>query len=266
MSSVLDQIIAGVRTDLAARMAETPLDALLEMLEDTPPARDPMPVFRGPGLSVIAEVKRASPSAGELAEIFDPADLALSYIGGGAQAVSVLTESRHFKGSLSDLDWVRMKINAPILRKDFIVEPYQLYETRVHRGDICLLIVAALDDSKLKDLYQLACELGLTPLIEVHNALEAERACRLSPQLIGVNNRDLKTLRVDLAQFEHIVGVLDPGVVKVAESGIERPGDAARMRKAGADVILVGSALVKEVNPGAMIAAMIGASSDEVDS
>lgn len=261
MSTILDQIIAGVREDLDARMAEVPLDELREQIGDLPTPRDPLPTFAAPGLSVIAEVKRSSPSAGELAKIVDPGALALSYVGGGAAAISVLTESRRFGGSLFDLDWVRMKVNVPILRKDFIVDPYQIYETRVHRADICLLIVAALDDVQLGSLYELARSLGLTCLVEVHTVEEARRARALGARLIGVNNRDLTTLQVDLGRFPAIAPELGDEVIRVVESGIRRPFDAARLRRAGADVVLVGSALVTEINPGAMIAAMIGAAS-----
>lgn len=261
MTTVLDDIIAGVREDLAAREAQTSLDEVIAAVEGAPAVRDPMPAFRASGLSVICEVKRSSPSKGALAEIDDPAVLALAYAGGGAAAISVLTEQRRFGGSLDDLDLVGWRVDQPLLRKDFMVEPYQIYEARAHGADLILLIVAALDDAKLRELYDVATGLGLTPLVEVHTPDEAKRAVDLGAELIGVNNRNLKTLDVDLARFEQIAESIPGGIVKVAESGIKSPADAARVTSAGADAILVGEALVTEANPGAMIAAMIAAGS-----
>ncbi|WP_341729471.1 indole-3-glycerol phosphate synthase TrpC [Brooklawnia sp.] len=259
MTTVLDQIIAGVREDLADRQLRTPLDEVIAQLQTAPAVHDPMPEFRGPQLSVICEVKRSSPSKGALADIPDPAELALAYAGGGAAAISVLTEERRFGGSLTDLDLVRWRVDQPILRKDFTVEPYQIYEARAHGADLILLIVAALDDSRLREFFRLTTELGMTALVEVHTPDEARRAVDLGAELIGVNNRNLKTLEVDLTMFERIGGVLPDEVVKVAESGITSPAHAARVSAAGANAILVGEALVTDVNPGAAIAAMIAA-------
>lgn len=263
MSTVLDEIIVGVREDLAERQARWPRRKLLDQVAAASPVRDPMPTFRAPGLSVIAEVKRASPSKGALAPIAEPDRLALTYAGGGAAAISVLTEQRRFGGSLADLDMVRFAVNLPILRKDFVVDPYQLYEARAHGADLALLIVAALDDAQLASLYALCGELGLTALVEVHTPDEARRAVDLGAELIGVNNRNLKTLEVDLANFEAIAPIIPDPVVKVAESGILRPAHAARVRACGADVILVGEALVTDDNPRAAIAAMIAAADSQ---
>lgn len=259
MSTVLDEIIVGVREDLAERQARWPLAQLIDQIPSAPPVRDPMPAFRAPQLSVIAEVKRSSPSKGALAEIAEPDQLALTYAGGGATAISVLTDQRRFGGSLADLDMVRYTVDLPILRKDFVVDPYQLYEARRHGADLALLIVAALGDADLRSLYALCGELGLTALVEVHTPDEARRAVDLGAELIGVNNRNLKTLDVDLANFEAIAPIIPDGAVKVAESGILRPAHAARVRAAGADAILVGEALVTDDNPRAAIAAMIAA-------
>ena len=263
MSTVLDQIVAGVREDLAVRKAALPMDEVVRLAAEAWPARDPMPVFAGPGLTVIAEVKRSSPSRGALAPIAQPAELASSYAAGGAAAISVLTEQRRFGGTLADLDAVRAAVNLPILRKDFVVEAYQLYETRAHGADLALLIVASLDDAQLSGLHALALQLGLTPLVEVHTPDEARRALEVGATLIGVNNRNLKTLEVDLSVFETIAPLLGGEVVTVAESGILRPADAARVRAAGADVILVGEALVTDNNPRAAIAALIAAADDQ---
>lgn len=259
MSTVLDEIIVGVRADLAAREGALPIAALIERVAAAPLARDPLPGFYGPHLSVIAEVKRSSPSKGALAAIPDPARLARSYADGGASAISVLTEQRRFGGSLEDLAAVRAAVDLPVLRKDFVVDPYQVYEARAYGADLVLLIVAALDDQKLAALHRLALELGMTPLVEVHTPDEARRAVDLGAQLIGVNNRNLKTLEVDLAMFERIAPLLPAETLKVAESGILAPAHAARVRAAGADVILVGEALVIDSDPAAAIAALVGA-------
>ena len=219
--SVLDDIVAGVREDLAGRQAVVPEARLRELVAAAPPARDPMPAFRAPGLSVIAEVKRRSPSKGDLADIPDPAALAQAYAAGGAAAISVLTEERRFNGSLDDLRAVRAAVDTPLLRKDFIVTEYQLLEARAAGADLVLLIVAALDDVTLARLHDEARALGLTVLVEVHDEQEIARA-----------------------------------VVKVAESGITGPEDAARYAAEGADVVLVGEALVKDGDPATAVALM----------
>lgn len=259
MTTVLDDIIAGVREDLETRKTHTPLADLQAYAAEARQPIDVVPIFKADPLSVIAEVKRSSPSEGALASIDSADELALTYVGGGASAISVLTEQRRFGGTLTDLDIVRMRVDQPILRKDFIVDPYQIYENRVHGADITLLIVAALNDAQLAAFHALSLELGLRPLVEVHTVEEAKRALDVGAELIGVNNRNLKTLEVDLSMFERIVHVLPDSVVKVAESGIHSPFDALRMRRAGADAILVGSSLVKDANPAAAIRAMIGA-------
>lgn len=263
MSNVLDKIVAGVQEDMAARQARVPLAALVERIADAPPPRDPMPAFKSARLSVIAEVKRSSPSKGVLAAIETPAELAASYADGGASAISVLTEQRRFGGSLADLDAVRAAVDLPILRKDFVVDPYLLYEARAHGADLALLIVASLDDDQLRGLYDLALELGLTPLVEVHTPDEAERAVRLGAQLIGVNNRNLKTLEVDLDMFAQIAPVIPDDRVKVAESGILAPAHAGQMRAAGADVVLVGEALVTNNDPQTAIGELLAAADSQ---
>ena len=254
--SVLDDIVAGAREDLAARQAALPIEQLRELALAAPSPRDPMPAFRAPGLSVIAEVKRKSPSKGDLADIPDPAALASKYAAGGADAISVLTEARRFNGSLDDLRAVRAVVPTPLLRKDFIVTEYQLLEARAAGADLILLIVAALDDTTLRTLHEQARELGLTPLGETHNAEEIRRALAMGPDLIGVNARNLKTLDVDPDAFGRLVGELPDTVVKVAESGITGVADAERYHREGADVVLVGEALVKDGDPTAAVSAM----------
>jgi indole-3-glycerol phosphate synthase len=256
--SVLDDIVAGVREDLARRRAETPEGDLRARLLGLPPALDPMPAFRRPGASVVAEVKRRSPSRGALADVPDPGALAAAYQRGGAAAISVLTEERRFGGSLDDLDATRAAVEVPVLRKDFVVEPYQLLEARAHGADLVLLIVAMLPDDELRRLYDRALELGLTPLVEVHDETEAERAVALGATLVGVNSRNLKTLEVDPATFGKVAPSLPDGVVRVAESGIATPDDVRRHVGEGADVVLVGEALVRDGDPEGAVRAMTG--------
>ncbi|QCX27205.1 indole-3-glycerol phosphate synthase TrpC [Nocardioides jishulii] len=256
--SVLDDIVAGVRIDLARRVSETPLRDLRAALADVDAPRDPMPHFAAPGSSVIAEVKRSSPSKGHLADIPDPADLAAAYARGGAGAISVLTEERRFKGSLDDLRAVRAAVDVPILRKDFIVESYQLVEARAAGADLALLIVAALDDDTLRRLHDEARELGLTVLVEVHDEAETERAVALGAELIGVNARNLKTLAVDDATFSRLAPLIPDDRVKVAESGINSPADVAGFVSQGARVVLVGEALVKDGDPENAVRTMTG--------
>jgi indole-3-glycerol phosphate synthase len=254
--SVLDDIVAGVRVDLAGRQEQVPESELRTLVVQAPPPRDPMPAFRSPGLSVIAEVKRRSPSKGDLADIPDPAALASAYAAGGADAISVLTEARRFNGSLDDLRAVRAAVDTPLLRKDFIVTSYQLLEARAAGADLVLLIVAALDDDTLARLHDEARALGMTVLVEVHDEAEIDRALAIGAELVGVNARNLKTLAVDPDTFGRLVGRLPDGVVRVAESGITGPDDAARYAGEGADVVLVGEALVKDGDPAAAVATM----------
>ncbi len=253
---MLAEIIDGVRLDLAVREADRSEADLRAALSDVSPALDPMPHFRRAGSSVIAEVKRRSPSKGDLAEIPDPAVLARQYAAGGAAAISVLTEERRFGGSLADLVAVRAAVPTPILRKDFMVTTYQLLEARVAGADLALLIVAALDDDTLRRLYDEARELGLTVLVEVHDEQETERAVALGAELIGVNARNLKTLAVDHDTFSRLAPLVPDDRVLVAESGISGPGDVARFVDQGARAVLVGEALVKDGSPQAAVAAM----------
>ena len=256
--SVLDDIVAGVRTDLAARESVTGLADLRAALADVDPPRDPMPHFRAAGSSVIAEVKRRSPSKGDLADITDPAALARQYAAGGAAAISVLTEQRRFGGSLDDLRAVRAAVDTPLLRKDFIVTPYQLVEARAAGADLALLIVAALTDDQLRALYDEARGLDLTVLVEVHDEAETERAVALGAELIGVNARNLKTLAVDGDTFGRLAPLIPADRVKVAESGIFGRDDVLRFVSQGARAVLVGEALVKDGDPEQAVRAMTG--------
>jgi indole-3-glycerol phosphate synthase len=257
--TVLDEIVDGVRADLAERQRGVSVADLRATVEQAPPALDPMPAFRAPGVSVIAEVKRRSPSKGDLAEIPDPAVLAAEYEAGGAAAISVLTEQRRFGGSLEDLRLVRSRVAVPVLRKDFIVTSYQLLEARAAGADLVLLIVAALDQDELTALHDEARALGLTALVEVHDVDEVARAVDAGAGLIGINARNLRTLDVDPATFARVAPAVPDGVVTVAESGIGGPDDVASAAGRGADVVLVGEALVRGNDPRSAVAALVAA-------
>lgn len=256
--SVLDEIVAGVRADLASRAAVMTEADLIASLADVAPPRDPMPQLRSAGSSVIAEVKRRSPSKGELAPIPDPAALATAYAAGGAAAISVLTEQRRFGGSLEDLRAVRAAVDVPLLRKDFVVEPYQVLEARAAGADLVLLIVAALTDDTLRRLHDQARELGLQVLVEVHDEAETERAVALGAELLGVNSRNLKTLAVDAATFGRLAPMVPGDRVLVAESGISGAADVQRFVDEGARAVLVGEALVGDGDPAAAVRSMTG--------
>lgn len=257
--SVLDEILAGVRDDLAERQSVVGLDELKRLAHPRDPALDPMPHFRAEGISVIAEVKRASPSRGQLAEITDPASLAADYEAGGAATISVLTERRRFGGSLADLRAVRNAVSVPVLCKDFILTSYQLWEARAAGADLALLVVAALTDNELVGLVDRARSIGLTPLVEVHDARQLARALDAGADLIGVNARDLTTLKVDRDTFARLAPLVPDGVVRVAESGVRGPHDVLEYARAGADVVLVGETLVTGKDPRTAVADMVAA-------
>ena len=254
--SVLDSIIEGVREDLAARRGS--MGALHERIDAQAPALDAHSFLSRNEMNVIAEVNRSSPSKGNLAPITDPAALAEKYQEAGAAAVSVLTEQRRFGGSLADLDAVRSRIDIPVLRKDFMVDEYQFLEARAHGADIVLLIVAALSKSQLKDFYDLATELGMASLIEVHTQSELESAMDISPRIVGVNSRNLKTLEVSASVFEELIPAIPSSVIRVAESGISSRADVAQAQKAGATAILVGESLVKSGDPISAMRELLG--------
>jgi len=254
--SVLDSIIEGVREDLAARRGS--MGALHERIDAQAPALDAHSFLSRDEMNVIAEVKRSSPSKGNLAPISDPAALAEKYQEAGAAAVSVLTEQRRFGGSLADLDAVRSRIEIPVLRKDFMVDEYQFLEARAHGADIVLLIVAALSKSQLKDFYDLASELGMASLVEVHTQSELESAMDISPRIVGVNSRNLKTLEVSASVFEELIPTIPSSVIRVAESGISTRADVAQAQKVGATAILVGESLVKSGDPISAMRELLG--------
>jgi indole-3-glycerol phosphate synthase len=254
--SVLDSIIEGVREDLAAR--RLPMAQIAEAMDQAAPVNDPLNVLLANEMSVIAEVKRSSPSKGNLASITDPAALAEQYALAGATMISVLTEQRRFAGSLNDLDAVRTRVQTPILRKDFMVDEYQFFEARAHGADVVLLIVAALGQNQLNDYHQLALELGMRAVVEVHTNDELERALDISPQIVGVNSRNLKTLAVDSKAFAELIPRIPTSIVRVAESGISKRADVEFAQKFGATAILVGEALVKAGDPAVAMRELLG--------
>lgn len=259
--SVLDDIIAGVRQDLKEREDRVPLARIKEMETQVPEAKDVLNALRNRdgAVKIISEVKRSSPSKGALASIPDPAALASTYEAGGASVISVLTEQRRFNGSLADLDAVRAAVDIPILRKDFIVTPYQIHEARAHGADLVLLIVAALEQNVLVSLLERTRSLGMEALVETHSRLEALRAMEAGASIIGVNARNLKTLEVDRSTVEQVIDVIPQDVVAVAESGVANAHDVFEYAKWGADAVLVGEALVTSGDPRASIQDMVSA-------
>lgn len=243
--TVLDKILANTEREVAARKSDMRIQEVIDAAHIAAPPRDVISVLRRETVALIAEVKKASPSRGILVEDFDPVHLGRTYDENGAAAISVLTDEKFFKGSLDYLTAVRDTVAVPVLRKDFIIDPYQIYEGRSAGADIILLIVAALDDTQLADLYSLIKDLGMEALVEVHNEAELERALKLNPRLLGVNNRDLKTFSVDLNNCGRLIAAVDTTEVTfVAESGIKTDADVKHMGDLGAHAVLVGETLV----------------------
>jgi len=259
--SVLDDILVDVRADLAARQRATPLEQLKLAATKTTSPRDVISALRRQGVAVIAEVKRSSPSKGALAAIADPAALAADYEAGGAAVISVLTEGRRFGGSLDDLAAVREAVGVPVLRKDFVVNSYQLWKARAYGADLILLIVAALEQNALVSLVERASSIGLMPLVEVHSQAELSRALDAGAQVIGVNARNLATLEVDRSIFARLAPRIPDEVIKIAESGVRGPHDLLAYAAAGADAVLVGESLVIGKDPRTAVADLVTAGS-----
>jgi indole-3-glycerol phosphate synthase len=251
---ILDDIVAAKRLDLKMSEQALPMPMLARQAEAAPPVRDFRAAIAAPGLSVIAEVKKASPSKGLIAGDYDPAGIALRYEAGGAAAVSVLTERHWFMGSDRHLMQVRAAVSLPVLRKDFIIHPRQVVGARAIGADAILLIAAILDDVAMKELYSLAREYGLHCLFEAHDETEVKRCVDAGARIVGVNNRNLKTMRVDLGTFEELRRFIPAGVPAVAESGIQCGADARRMRDAGADAVLIGESLMRSADAEGMLA------------
>jgi len=255
---ILDDILARTRADLAGRKASRPLGAVEEAAAGRSPARGLLRALRRPGrVTCIAEFKRRSPSAGWIREGAAPADLARRYAGAGAAALSVLTDEPFFGGSLEDLAAARAAVTLPILRKDFVVDPYQIAEARAAGADAVLLIVGALGEGEIAALLAAAAHYGVDALVEAHDAAETRRAVRAGAAAIGINNRDLRTFTVDRELAVRLRADVPPDRVVVAESGIRDAGDVARLRAAGVDAMLVGETLMRAPDPGAALAALL---------
>jgi indole-3-glycerol phosphate synthase len=254
MTSVLDSIIQGVKEDLGVRKTIVSLSELITLVDEVPRALPAADLLLNNSFSVISEVKRASPSKGHLSDIPDPASLALEYQTGGAQVISVLTEERKFSGSLADLDAVRRSVSIPILRKDFMVDEYQVWEARAHGADVILLIVAGLSDNQLGELNGLATELGMSVLVEIHDESELNRALAINPKLLGVNARNLKTLEVSLDVCHTLIPQIPDHVLAIAESGISSTDQVEALVLSGARAVLVGEALVTGGTPAKTVA------------
>jgi indole-3-glycerol phosphate synthase len=255
---ILDQIIADTRLALASRKETYPEGLLRERARDLPPPLDLCAHLRGPGVSIIAEIKRASPSRGALNPRLEPARLAAAYARAGAGAISVLTEGSRFGGSLADLAEARRglmeaRLARPILRKDFVVDPYQLLEARDWGADAALLIAAILDDATLAMLFEGALALGLTPLVEVHDEEELARVLSLNPPLVGINNRNLKDLSVNLEVTRRLRPSVPPPALVVSESGIHEPEQMRQLAALQVDAALIGEALLTAPDPAAKL-------------
>jgi len=258
--NVLASIVEGVREDVAAREAKLSLSELKERAASAPPPREAISVLKRENqVAVIGEVKRSSPSKGALAAIADPASLAREYEAGGASVISVLTEERRFGGSLSDMAEVRAAVEVPVLRKDFIVTPYQVWEARANGADVVLLIVASLEQEVLISLTERIHSLGMTALVEAYSAEEVHRAADAGAQVIGINARDLRNLEVDRSNFDRVGHLIPAGIVKVAASGVRGPHDMLEYARQGADAVLVGESLVTGGNPRQAVADLVAA-------
>lgn len=259
----VDEVIRDVLADLHEREALVPMAEIKERALRAPDAHDALATLKGRAgaVSIIPEIKRRTPPKGPPVPIPDAGALASLYEAGGASAVSVFTESRHFGGSLDDLDAVRQAVDVPILRKDVILTPYQIHESRAHGADLVLLIASVLEDPALVCLLDRVHSLGMHALVEVHSRLEALRALDAGAGIIGVNARDLRTFEVDRDGVEQVLDVIPPEVVAVAESGVRGPKDVFRYAKWGADAVLVGEALVTSKDPSADLKDMVSAGS-----
>ncbi len=253
---MLDNILASVHGRLGSLKAHE--SAVRAAAEEMPPVRDFVGSLTTPELAVIAEFKRASPSKGVINAAMSPAERAAAFEAGGAAAMSILTEPDHFMGSPTDLQAARSATSLPALRKDFTLDPVHVWEARAMGADAVLLIVAVLDDQQLSRLLATATEAGLAALVEVHSSVEAARAIDAGARLVGVNNRDLKTFRVDLSTAEEIAPLLEGVEARVAESGVKGPADAARLTAAGYDALLVGEYLSRSADPARAISGLRG--------
>jgi indole-3-glycerol phosphate synthase len=257
--NVLARIVAHKQTEVAAAKAACPVEELQNRLAAAPPVRDFVAALRAaPGIGLIAEVKKASPSAGIIREDFDPVQIACAYEVAGASCLSVLTDEKFFQGHLDFLRAVRQAVGIPVLRKDFLIDPYQVLEARVAGADAVLLIAECLEDRQLRTLYEATISLGMTALIEIYEPANLDRILPLNPPLIGVNNRDLRSFVTDLDQTLRIQPRVPAGTLLVSESGIKSRADVDRLRSHGVGAILVGETLMRSADIGAAVRELVG--------
>lgn len=255
---ILDEICEHKKQEVVERKRQVPLSMLEERLREAKPARDFRMALRRPGISLIAEIKKASPTRGNLREDLDPIGLATLYEQTGARALSILTDERYFKGSLVDLSEVRRNTNLPCLRKEFIIDDYQIWEARAAGADAVLLIVRILSDKQLRDYIDLAQQLGMAVLVETHTEQEIERAIKAGAHIIGINNRDLETFTVDINTTLRLKRLVPGGHVLVSESGISSRKHVQQLEDGGVDAILVGEALVTSNDIAAKVRELLG--------
>ncbi len=256
---ILDTIIARTIKDLDSRKRAVSLDQLISTIEDQGPARDFLSALARPdAVNIIAEVKKASPSKGVIRPDFDPVTIARSYRDNGAQAVSVLTEEHFFQGHLDYLAMIRREIDIALLRKDFIVDPYQVYEARAAGADAFLLIAAVLDTEQLRALIRLGSSLGMHALVEIHTAAELKKAVHAESNIIGINNRNLNTFETTVETSLQLRPLIPTGIVTVSESGISTPDDIRRLRSCGIDAFLIGESLMRASEPGRKLCEFLG--------
>lgn len=259
---MLEEIVRKRAGTLEREMARVPLERVAVLAASAPPTRDfkgAVSVKGGPdAIRIIAEVKKASPSKGVIREAFDPLDIAKAYEANGACAVSVLTEEDYFQGSLEYLRLVRANVGLPVLRKDFIIGEYQVYEARAAGADALLLIAAILDDNKLSALIRLTEKLGMEALVEVHNEEELKAALFAGPRIIGVNNRDLKTFKVDIDTTKRLAPLVPKGLTVVSESGINTIEDIFSLKDSGVSAFLIGEALMRQRDVGKKLRSLCG--------
>jgi len=260
---ILDHIAAAKRAEVASLNEVRPLSQLQEAIEGLPPTRDFRRAISGKPCAIIAEVKRSSPSKGRIREDFDAVKIAALYEGHGAQAISVLTDEKFFEGKGEYLAAIKKTVALPLLRKDFIIDSYQLYETRALGADAALLIAAILEQEQLQEYIQLAVHLGLTPLVEVHTKAELTKALAADAEVIGINNRDLQTFVTDLATTLALVPLIPTGKIVVTESGINTRGDIERLLAAGVHCFLIGEALMRAADIGKKLAELLRRSTGE---
>jgi indole-3-glycerol phosphate synthase len=259
---ILDEIMAHKRQEVVARRREVPLAELKAQVAGCPPPLPFAPALGAPGVGLIAEVKRASPSRGLLRAHLDPTALALSYAVNGAVAISVLTDSRFFQGRLEYLDAITAALRTaqlavPVLRKDFVFDRYQVYEARAHGADALLLIAAVLPSDRIAELLELTRALGMTAVVEVHDEGEVERVLGLAPRVVGINNRNLRDFSVDLETFERLRSLLPDDVLVIGESGVHTAADVRLLARMGADAVLVGEALVTAPDVAAKVRELV---------